>query len=596
MLIGCFDLRRLRNVNDVMRLLKPLPQADPGEPDARSAVHYLLWLLRKQWRSLLVAGFFGTTWMACIGALPGAIGQGIDDGIAPRDTGGLILWSSVIVGLAIAMAGLGTIRHRMAVYNFLNGAYRTVQVATRHATRVGAILPRRIATGEVVSVGSADPTAIGMALDVIGRTIGSVVTFIAVAIILLNISPLLGTIILIGLPLQALIIGPLLKPLQNREHAYREEQGKLTSRANDIVAGLRVLRGIGGEELFTTRYAEKSREVREFGFRVAAASAVMKGLQMLLPGVLLVAVTWVGARLTAAGTISTGELVAVFGYTAFLMMPMGTFLETARKYTSAYAAARRIVTMLQVEPSVSDTADPHATVERIDRLLDPQSGLAPTPRKLTALACTDTADATAIIDRLARYVDSDASADGTPLARIPLLNLRQLVLVSDNDAYFFAGRLRDQLDPRGSGEDARLLRAVETAVASDAVDSVGGLDGDLDAEARNVSGGQRQRLRLVRALLADAPNLYLIEPTSAVDAHTESLIAQRLREYRTGLTTVVVTTSPLMLEQADEVCFIDDGKVKATGTHRELIASDMDYYALVTRDSAEPEIVEEVAT
>lgn len=576
-----------------MRLIKPLPLADPGEPNSRSAIRYLLWLLRMQLPQLLVAGFFGTAWMGSIGALPGAIGYGIDFGVAGKDTGSLLLWAGIIIALAIVMGIMGVVRHRLAVYNFLNGAYRTVQVTTRHATRVGAALPRRIATGEVVSVGSADPASIGMALDVIGRTIGSVITFIAVAVVLLNISPMLGAVILIGLPLQALIIGPLLKPLQNREHAYREQQGKLTSRANDIVAGLRVLRGIGGEDLFSQRYEQQSQEVKRFGFRVAAASALMKGLQVLLPGALLVLVTWFGARLTAAGQITTGELVAVFGYTAFLMMPMSVFLETARKYTSAHAAARRVIALLQVEPSVSDQPGA-AEVDHIEQLADPASGLAPQPGRLTAVACTDPAEGVRIVDRLARYVDSDATADGVRLDKLRLDDVRRLVMVCDNDAFFFAGRLRDQLDPHGTGENERLERAVHTAVAGDAVDSLGGFDGELEAEGRNVSGGQRQRLRLVRALLAEPQNLYLVEPTSAVDAHTEALIAQRLREHRAGHTTVVLTTSPLMLEQADEVCFIDDGELRDRGTHRQLTETNTDYHALISRDSEGAEPAQEV--
>ena len=358
----------------------------------------------------------------------------------------------------------------------------------------------------------------------------------------------------------------------------------MTSRANDIVTGLRVLRGIGGEELFAERYRQKSQEVKRFGFRVAAAGALMKGLQVLLPGSLLVAVTWIGAHLTASGRISAGELVAVFGYTAFLMMPMSVFLETARKYTAAHAAARRVVALLNVEPAVSDAPDA-ITVDGIARLHDPRSGLQPEPGLLTAVACTDTAEGVRIVDRLARYVDSDATADEQRLDDIRLDDVRRLVMVCDNDAYFFAGRLRDQLDPHGSGTDDRLQPAVRTAVAHDAVDGLGGFDGHLDAEARNISGGQRQRLRLVRALLADPENLYLIEPTSAVDAHTEALIAQRLREHRKGRTTVVLTTSPLMLEQADQVLFVDDGKAQDGGSHRELMTTNTDYRALISRDS-----------
>ena len=103
---------------------------------------------------------------------------------------------------------------------------------------------------------------------------------------------------------------------------------------------------------------------------------------------------------------------------------------------------------------------------------------------------------------------------------------------------------------------------------------------------RTFSGGQRQRLVLARALAADPEILILVEPTSAVDAHTEARIAARLREHRAGRTTVVVSSSPLVLDAVDEVAFLHEGRVVATGTHAELLASLPRYRAVVTRENA----------
>ena len=108
----------------------------------------------------------------------------------------------------------------------------------------------------------------------------------------------------------------------------------------------------------------------------------------------------------------------------------------------------------------------------------------------------------------------------------------------------------------------------------------------MEERGRSFSGGQRQRLVLARALLADAEILVLVEPTSAVDAHTEARIARRLRDARRGRTTVVVTGSPLVLDQADRVVFLEDGRVAATGTHRELLESSPAYRDVVAREEA----------
>ncbi len=142
-------------------------------------------------------------------------------------------------------------------------------------------------------------------------------------------------------------------------------------------------------------------------------------------------------------------------------------------------------------------------------------------------------------------------------------------MVSDTGALFFSGRLGDRLDVTGRGD---VERALETASAADILDALpDGLDTLVAERGRTFSGGQRQRLVLARALAADPEVLVLVEPTSAVDAHTEARIAARLRRHRAGRTTVVTTSSPLMLDAADVVAFLRAGRVVATGTHAELL-------------------------
>lgn len=136
---------------------------------------------------------------------------------------------------------------------------------------------------------------------------------------------------------------------------------------------------------------------------------------------------------------------------------------------------------------------------------------------------------------------------------------------------------------RDRDEDS-IGRALYAAVAQDIVRGLpDGLDSPVDAQGRNLSGGQRQRVRLVRALLADPEVLLAVEPTSAVDAHTEAAMAARLRAARSGRTTVVTTASPLLLDRADTVYYLVDGRVAAVGSHRELLDREPGYRLLVSR-------------
>ncbi len=165
-----------------------------------------------------------------------------------------------------------------------------------------------------------------------------------------------------------------------------------------------------------------------------------------------------------------------------------------------------------------------------------------------------------------------------------LAQVRERILVVDGDADLFAGSVREVVAGRCEPDDDRIRAAIQVAVAGDVVDATPhGLDAAVSAGGGNLSGGQRQRIRLARAVYAVPDVLLAVEPTSAVDAHTEAAMASRLRVARQGRTTVVTTTSPLVLDQADVVVYLVDGRAVATGTHQELSRSESGYHGLVFR-------------
>ena len=214
-------------------------------------------------------------------------------------------------------------------------------------------------------------------------------------------------------------------------------------------------------------------------------------------------------------------------------------------------------------------------------LVDPLSGTVIRGGRLTAIVSARPEESSAVADRLGRHGPGphQTTWGGVRLDDLSIADVRRHVVVSEPDPRLFTGVLRDQLlggrpVPRRERRraTAAVLTALTTASALDVLDALpDGLDGTVEERGRSYSGGQRQRLALARALLTDAPVLVLVEPTSAVDAHTEARIAGRLAEHRRGRTTVVTTASPLLLGQADEVVLLEDGLATATGTHRELL-------------------------
>ncbi|MFD0295517.1 ABC transporter transmembrane domain-containing protein [Streptomyces sp. NPDC059616] len=522
--------------------------------------------------------------MVCLTLPPYLLSRAIDDGLQPGRWPVLAGWVAALLGVGVLNAWLAIMRHRTMTRVRLDAAFRSVRAVVAQATRLGGALPRRVTAGEVVTIGFGDVGVIANTLTITGPGVGAVLAFVVVAALLLAVEPLLAAVVLLGVPLLAVLVGPLLGRLQGVETAYRERQGELAGRFADMAGGLRVLNGIGGKEAYAERYRRGSQELRAQGYRVGAVTSWIQALGVGLPTLFLGVVTWLAARMAAQGTISIGELVAVYGYAAVLVVPVSFFIEGGYGVSRGLVAARRVIRFLVLEPdSAGGDADGSAPAEP-SVLRDPASGVEVVPGRLTALAGARPSESAAVVERLGRFTGSAATWGGIRLDEIDLTQVRRRILVADNEADLFAGPLREVIGGARDRDEESIGRALYAAVAQDIVRGLpDGLDSPVDAQGRNLSGGQRQRVRLVRALLADPEVLLAVEPTSAVDAHTEAAMAARLRAARSGRTTVVTTASPLLLDRADTVCYLVDGRVAAVGSHRELLDREPGYRLLVSR-------------
>ena len=598
------------------------PGVDAAPPDTRTPSRFLGWMLRDQgvvvtWMALLIVA-----WQLPAVLSPWLLGKAIDAGILGGDPWATVGWAALLLVAIILGSAGGIWQHTIVVRSWLIALYGTQKRVGRTTGRLGHVLGRRVPTGEVLSVSSSDSDTFGATIEVVARALGSLLAFGLVCALMFTASPLLGFVVLAVSPLMLAASTPVLRPLSAAQRAERTQNSELTSLATDIVAGLRILRGIGGEQTFARNYERQSQKVRGLGITLGTWQGVVEAISVLLSGILLVVLVYLGAQHMLAGELTVGELISFFGYAVFLVTPMRTFFDFAQRWVQGLVAARKTIALFGADVP---WAPRDRQVGERPVLRDESSGVEVHPGEFLAVVSADPEASAALADRLGRYLPSvtgeepeledlkgrklrlarkerakararqalaDAeraaqlwgvTADGVDYAEYDLASLRERVVVSDTGASLFAGTLQDAVDPWGTHTREEAERALRTASAEDVYDGLpGGWQGRIDEKGRGLSGGQRQRIVLARALVRDPEVLVLVEPTSAVDAHTESRIAERLVEHRRGRTTVVTTASPLLLHRADVVALLVDGREVARGTHVELQAHP-DYRRVIAR-------------
>ena len=614
------------------------PDAPLPHPPSLGAGALLRWLLRRAAVPVTLATLAACTSNIIQAIVPAFLGQALDAGIENGLNGRVWGIGALLLVLFVVYAIGDTMLSYFGVTAWMRTAFDVDRLVGRQISATGKDLSRQVSTGEVATIIASDAGYLGNLIEYLPALLGAAASFLVVAVLMLRTSVSLGLIVILGMPLVAAIVTLVIRPLQKRQAVQREAQSAVTTITTDTVAGLRILRGIGGEDVFARRYRDASQELRRRGVEVASSQATLMTLQVLLPGLFAAIVVWVAARMAVAGSLTPGGLITFYGYTAYLSWPLWVFTNSVQDYTRAIVGARRLSRLLEVTPAAG------SLVERLDldpatarpvsgNLVDTGSGLRLEEGRMTALVCPDPEVSAELATRLGRFTDSGPTVTlaGRPLATMPLGQVRASIVVSGATAQLFTGTLREALDVRGGPDpqpagvtdlvraeaerttgadvdqqvraqerdmpgDDRLLEAIEIADAGDVLTSLSeGLAGMITEKGRSLSGGQRQRVALARALLTEAPTLVLIEPTSALDSHTEARVAAQVHRARAGRTTVVVTASPLVLEACDEVVFLDSsGTELLRSTHRELMAmardghaQAADYRAVVSRAMGE---------
>ncbi|MFJ7330369.1 ABC transporter ATP-binding protein [Streptomyces cyaneofuscatus] len=447
-------------------------------------------------------------------------------------------------------------------------------------------------SGEILTIATEDADQTADIIEVVPLLVSSLVAVVVAAVALSLADIRLGLLVIVGTVGILSILAVMSKRIGSSTQDQQAKVARAGAKVADLIIGLRPLHGFGGNHAAFGSYRRVSTDAKRQAITVARVNGAYAGTALALNAVLAAAVSLTAGWLAFGGQISIGELVMAVGLAQFIMEPLKMFSEMPKYVMIARASAERMALVLSAPPvTVPGPERPapgddlevdgvrHGTLRGLKFTVAAGEFVAIAPYQPRAAA-----DLVAVlaVNAAPPAYEGVVRLGGQELADLSVEAVREHMLVNPYDAEIFGGTLRTNIDPSGSSRT--LPEAVEASMLTDVVAlHRDGLDYAVRDRGANLSGGQRQRLSLARALAADTDVLVLHNPTTAVDAVTEQLIARNIAKLRRGRTTLVITSSPALLDAADRVLVLDEGVITAEDTHRNLLAGDEDYCLAVAR-------------
>jgi ATP-binding cassette subfamily B protein len=540
--------------------------------------------------------------------LPNLTADIINNGVAKGDipyiwrTGGVMLGVTLVQGIIAIIAVYWASRTSMGVGRDLRGSVfaRVLHLSSREMNTFGtpSLITRN--TNDVQQI----QLFLQMALTVI---VGAPIMMIGGIIMALREDVSLSVLLVVVVPLMAALI---LAMLYVAVPLFQKMQVKI-DRINQVlreqITGIRVIRAFVRSDYEEHRFETANADLTATALRVNRIFVLAMPALMGVMNLSSVAVLWFGGHLVDSGSMPIGNLTAFLAYILQILLSVLMAVMMVILVPRAEASAERIEEVVRLQPSIADPA--HAIVpahrkgivEFRDVTFGFPRGEQPVLRDLsftlqpgetTAIIGGTGAGKTTLLHLIPRFFDATAGAlfiDGVDVRERSLESLWADIGFVPQQSYLFSGTVATNLRFAAEGAtDDDLWNALEVAQARDFVVSMpGGLDAPIDQGGTNVSGGQRQRLAIARALLKQ-PLIYLFDDCfSALDATTDARLRAALLERTRGNTVVIVAQRVSTILRADRIIVLDGGRIVGLGTHEQLLASCSPYQEIVASQLGE---------
>ena len=436
---------------------------------------------------------------------------------------------------------------------------------------------------------------------------GSLVSLAVMFTILWRLDPLLTLLSMAVVPWMIFVFHRYAGPMEERSYEQKQAEGRLYDVVEQTLSAVPAVQAFRGESRADERFTSGTHSILAATLRSTRVDLQFK----ILMGVATVAgtmvVIWVGGSHVLRGELTVGSVLVFLSYLKALYSPLEALMYSSSTIQGAAGSAHRVLEILETKPDVKDApgALPLPSIQGHVRLDDVTFGYDPErpvlqhvsldvlPGETLAIVGPTGAGKTTLVSLLPRFYDPQAGSitlDGIDIRGVQLRSLRSQVALVLQEPFLFPISIADNIAyarPDASREEIEF--AARAAKAHDFIVSLpGGYDTLVGERGSTLSGGEKQRLSIARALLKNAPILILDEPTSALDLETESLLLEAMEELMRGRTTLMIAHRLSTIRRADKIAVLVAGRLVELGSHDELFAARGVYHQLHALQAGEP--------
>jgi len=555
-----------------------------------------LWRFVRPYRLMVIVGLFLMVIVVAVDlALPRLLQSIINTGIRQRNLSAVVNGALIMMGLTLVSAAATAGSMLLAVRMSQRASADMRHELFVHIQSFSFANYDQLQTGELLTRLTSDITQVAQFLWMTMRVfVRAPLMVVGSSLLLLLTNWQLGLLMLALLPatvllflLYAMRAQPLFIELQRR-------LDRLNTILQENLSGVRVVKAFVRAEYENERFDAASVELRDRAIRVERMLAFLSPTLRLLINLGLVAVVWFGGVQVVQGTLDLGQVVALTNYVWWMVFPLVGLSMSAGFISAADASTRRIFEVLDSRPAVADNGRaelPSALQRRValenvvfaygeqeeQPVLQGVDLVAEPGETVALLGATGSGKSTllSLVPRFYDVMQGRVLLDGVDVRHLPLDTLRSQLGIVPQETVLFTGTIRDNIRyGRPDASDEEVVAAAKAAQAHDFIIAFpAGYDTLVGQRGVNLSGGQKQRIAIARALLVRPAVLIMDDSTSSVDVETEGKILSALERLMAGTTRLVVAQRISGILNADRIVVLDRGRIVASGTHRELMAS-----------------------